>query len=153
MLRAGEGRDDEHRGAAVSADEGGLNAVCLGGGCGEIGGQLRCGLIQQLASGIDLDFAIGIGEQPIVSDAMKATRQHVQQEAAHELFGSQSHGLVARPAVSPVVLPAESHAAIITGEEPAVGDGDPVGVTREIGENGLGSCEGSLGIDDPLALS
>jgi hypothetical protein len=32
------------------------------GGCGEIGGQLRCGLIQELASGGDLGPAVGIGE-------------------------------------------------------------------------------------------
>src|SRR6266850_8613728 len=48
VLRAGESRDDEHWGPAVWAHEGGSYAVGLGGGCGEIGGQLRCGLIQEL---------------------------------------------------------------------------------------------------------
>ena len=62
MLRAGESRDDEHWSPAVWAHEGGSYAVGPGGGCGEIGGQLRCGLIQELASGGDLGPAVGIGE-------------------------------------------------------------------------------------------
>jgi hypothetical protein len=44
---------------------------------------------------------------------MKAGGQHVQQEAAHELFGAQAHGFVARPSVFAVALPAERDTAII----------------------------------------
>ena len=39
---------------------------------------------------------------------------------------------------------------MVEGDEPGIGDGDAMGVTREVGENGLGSGEGSLGVDDPL---
>ena len=74
--------------------------------------------MQQLARRGDLGFAVGVGEHPIVADAMKAGGQHVQQEAAHELLGPQGHSLVARVAVFAVVLPAEGDAAIITSEEP-----------------------------------
>ena len=38
-------------------------------------------------------------------------------------------------------------------DEPAVGDGDAVGVARQIGQHRLGSAEGSLGVDDPLGLA
>jgi hypothetical protein len=44
-------------------------------------------LMQQLASGRDVVLAVGVGEQTVVADAMKARGQHVQQEAAHELLG------------------------------------------------------------------
>lgn len=72
MRRACEGLDDDHRGSAVSAHEGGLCAVRAGCRCGQIGGQLRCRPIQELASGGDVFLAVGVGEQPIVSDAVKA---------------------------------------------------------------------------------
>ena len=50
----------------------------------------------------------------------------------------------------PVVLPAERDAALVEGDEAAVGDGDAVGVARQVGEHRLGSGEGPLGVDDPL---
>ena len=148
MLSTGEGLDHEHRGAAVSAHEGGPKDA----GCG-IGGRWRCRLLQKHANGGDLGLAVGIGEQSVVADAMEAGRQHVQQEAAHELVGHQCHRFVARAALGAVVLPAECNAAIIRGEEARVGDRHPMGVARQIGENLLRSCEGALGVDDPLALA
>ncbi len=77
----------------------------------------------------------------------------MQQEAAHELVRCQGHGLVACFAVSPVVLPAERDTTCVQCQEARVRDRDPVGVAREISEDGLGSCEGALGVDDPLALT
>ena len=35
-------------------------------------------------------------------------------------------------------------------DQPAVGDGDAMGVARQIGQNGRGTTEWSLGIDDPI---
>ena len=74
--------------------------------------------MQKVASGGDVVLVVGVGEQAVVADPMKAGGQHVQQEAAHELLGPQGHSLVARVAVFAVVLPAEGDAAIITSEEP-----------------------------------
>ena len=73
--------------------------------------------MQKLASGGDIVLAVGVGEQAVVADAMKAGGQHVQQEATHELLGGQGHGFVARVSVFAVVLPAEGDAAIIQGHE------------------------------------
>jgi hypothetical protein len=84
---------------------------------------------------------------------MEAGRQHVQQEAAHELVSHQSHRFVPRVAVGAVVLPTKGNAAIIRGEQPRVGDRDPVGVSGQIREYRLRTCEGALGVDDPLALA
>ncbi len=65
----------------------------------------------------------------------------------------QGHRFVAGTALGAVVLPAERDAAFIVGEEPGVGDGDSMRVARQVCEHCLGSSEGPLGVDDPLALS
>ena len=38
----------------------------------------------------------------------------------------------------------------VVGDQPAVGDGDAVGIARQIGQNGLWAAERTLGIDDPF---
>jgi hypothetical protein len=73
--------------------------------------------MQKLASGGDVVLAVGVGEQPVVADAMEAGGQHVQQEAAHELLGRQGHRFVARAPVFAVVLPAEGDAALVERDE------------------------------------
>jgi hypothetical protein len=60
-----------------------------------------------------------------VTDAVEATRQHMQQEAAHELFKRECHGLVTwsvRVTFVPLVLPAKRHAALVNCNEPGVGN-------------------------------
>ena len=46
--------------------------------------------LQQLTRPSQILPAPGIGEQPIVTDAVKAAGQNMQQEAAHELVGSRA---------------------------------------------------------------
>lgn len=62
-----------------------------------------------------------------MANAVKSAGQHMQQEAAHELLGTEGHGFVVRFALGPIVLPAKGHTASVKGHEPTVGDGDPVG--------------------------
>ena len=47
----------------------------------------------------------------------------------------------------PIILPFESHALAVEGDEPAVGDSDPVSVARQVGEHSVGSTKNPLGID------
>ena len=47
-----------------------------------------------------------IGEEAEIADARKASRQHMLEESAQELFGSKCHGALL--AVVSVVLPAEA---------------------------------------------
>ena len=117
VLSAREGLDDEHRGAAVSAHEGGPGAAVIGAAIGGVSGRRRGRLMQKFASGGDVALAVGVGEQSVMTDAVKATGQHVQQEAAHELLGGHGHGFLASAPVFAVVLPAEGDAAIVQGEE------------------------------------
>lgn len=88
-------------------------------------------------------------EQAVMAGAVEAARQQVEQEAADELVGGERHDLLAVGAVAAIILVAEGDAGWPDGEQPLVGDGDAVGVAREIGEHRLGAGEGWLGVDHP----
>ena len=72
MLSPREGLDDEHRGAAVSADEGRPVGSVIGTAVAGLSGRRGWRLMQELANGGDIVLAVGVGEQAVVSDAMKA---------------------------------------------------------------------------------
>ena len=59
---------------------------------------------------------------------MKSVGQDMDQEAADEFVGIERHQLVASGALGPVILPFESHALAVEGDEPAVGNSDLVSV-------------------------
>jgi hypothetical protein len=52
-----------------------------------------------------------------------------------------------------VILPPEGDAVAVEGDQPAVGDGDAVGVTRQIGEHGLRLAERAFGVDHPFGFA
>ena len=108
---------------------------------------------EQLARPRDVGGAVAAGEQPVVADAMEALGQHVHQEAPDELVRGQRHRLVAARPFDPVILPLEGDAGLVGRDQPAIGDGDAVGVARQIGEHGLRPAERPLGIDHPLDLA
>ena len=58
--------------------------------------------------------------------------------------GRQRHGLVAARPLDPVILPPEGDAGVVGRDQAAIGDGDAVGVARQIGEHGLGPPNGRL---------
>ena len=95
---------------------------------------LRSRRIEQIAGSRDVVGAGAIGEQAVATDAVEAGWQHVDEEAANELGGFERHHLVSVGAIDPVVLPSEADAVVVECDQPAVGDGDAVGVAREIGE-------------------
>ena len=100
-----------------------------------------------------LTLRAGAGEQAVVADAVEAAWQDVEQEAADELVGGERHVVRAGRAVAAVILVAEGDAGLVEARQPAVRDGDAMGVAREIGEHGLGPGEGRLGVDDPALLA
>ena len=97
--------------------------------------------------------APAVGEETVVRDAVETVGQDVDQKAADELVGIEPHKLVASVELGPVILPFESDALAVEGNEPAVGNGDPVSVAGQVGEHSVGSAERSLGIDHPFDLS
>jgi len=72
VLRACKGLDNDHRRAAVPADEGGLRGAVAGAVVTRLCGKVGCRLMQQFSRSGDVVLAVGIGEQPVVSDAMEA---------------------------------------------------------------------------------
>ncbi len=93
-----------------------------------------------------------IGEQAVVADAMEALRQHVDEKAPDKLIDRQGHGSVSITPLGTIVFPLEGDTAFIAGDEPAVTDGDPMGVARQVSEHGFGSGERTLGIGHPVDL-
>lgn len=94
--------------------------------------------------------ANGVGEKSVVTDAMKAIGQNVQEEAADELVAVERHGAIAVYAVVSVILEFERDAGAVKFEKPAVGDGDAVRVARQIGQDLVWSGERPLGVDHPV---
>jgi hypothetical protein len=108
---------------------------------------------EHLARPRDVGGAAATGQQPVVPDAVEAPGQHVHQEASDELVGRQRHGLIAARPLDPVILPPEGDAGVVGCDQAAIGDGDPVGVARQIGEHGPGAAERPFGIDHPIDLA
>jgi hypothetical protein len=105
---------------------------------------------EQLAHPGDVMRAGAAGQQAVVANAVEAARQHVNEEAANELGDGKRHRLLAIAPLDPVILPFERDRAVSKRNQPAIGDGDAMGVARQIGQNGRGTTEWSLGIDDPI---
>lgn len=106
-----------------------------------------------MADALDVARSNRSGEQAVVADAMEAAGQHVQEKVADELGGVECHGREPVAAFDAVVLPLESDASFVEREETGIRDRDTVGVSGEIGENGLRSGERPLGVDDPLGAA
>jgi hypothetical protein len=117
-----------------------------GGGC------LCCRrrLAEQAAAERKQTSTGAVGQPAEVADAGEASGQHMLEEAAQELLRRERHGALL--AAMRVVLAAEGDSGVGDGEQAMVGDGDTMGVTREIVQHMLGSAEGRLGIDDPVLL-
>src|ERR1700674_2174941 len=105
---------------------------------------------ERFAGARDVVAAGAAGEQAVMADAMEAVWQHMDEEAADELAGRERHDLVARRPIGAIILVLEGDADVVAGDQPAVGDGDAVGIARQIGEHRLRSAERLLGIDHPF---
>src|SRR5437667_3465636 len=107
-----------------------------GHGCASVAGSsgsvpsasLRGRREEQLACPRDVLGARGAGEETVVADAVEASWQDVDEEAADELARGERHDLVAGAAGGSIVLVFEGDALLVERDQPAVGDGDAVGV-------------------------
>ena len=68
----------------------------------------------------------------------------MDEEAAGELIRGERHRLVACTAIGAIVLVPEGDAFLVERDQPAVGDGDAVGVAGQISEHRLGPAERGL---------
>ena len=93
-----------------------------------------------------------IREQAVIPHAVEAAREHMQEDAPDELRRGQGHGLLTRCVGTAVVGVAEPDLPRVEGEEPLVGDGDPMRVPTDVIEHLVGPGEGWLGVDHPVGL-
>src|SRR5229473_2194999 len=91
---------------------------------------------------------MAVGHKAEVADAVKTVGQRVKKEAANELVGLELQYLCR--AVLAVILPREGNMIVVEGDEPAVGDRDPMGVAAEISQDLGRPAERLLGVDDPI---
>ena len=96
----------------------------------------------------------GLAREPtVITDTVEALRQDMHQEAADELVGIERHQLVSPGTFDAVVLPLEGDAVVVERDQAPVGDGDAVGVAREIVQHFLGATERPFAVDDPFAVA
>jgi len=108
------------------------------------GGILWWRHIEQPTRSCEVLGAPAVGEEAVVTDAVKSVGQHMDQEATDELVGVERHQLVANVGLGPVILPFEGHALAVEGDEPAIGDSNPVRVAGKVGEEASGPPKGRL---------
>src|SRR6195256_1657008 len=85
-----------------------------------------------------------------MADAVKTCWQDMDEEAAEELGGREPHDLLPRVAIDAVILVLERDAGAVAGKQAAVGDGDAVGIARQIGQHGLRAAEGVFAVRPPI---
>src|SRR5260370_28107713 len=85
--------------------------------------------IEQPAAEGEVVAALAVGEKAIVTNAMEAVRQGMQQESADELVGIECHHLGL--AVLAVVLPGEADLVVTERDQPTVGDGGALWLAAE----------------------
>src|SRR5215471_13688159 len=153
-LAAGfEGLDDDHPPAAARASIPVFVVATIFGVIARPARRSWVGYGEEPAGQCNVVGPVSIGEEAVVTDAMKSVGQDMDQEAADELIGVERDKLVASVALGPVILPFEGHALAVEGDEAAVGNSNAVRVARQVGEHSVGSAERPLGIDHPFDLS
>jgi hypothetical protein len=68
-----------------------------------------------------------------MANAVKAMWQDMQQEPADELMRRERHDALPLRTIAAVVFVAEGDAGLVERNQTLVGDGDTVGVAREVG--------------------
>src|SRR4029453_3862041 len=112
----------------------------------------RLGLVEELTGELDHRSAAAIGKKAVVPDADKAagkkgggeTKGETAgakggEETTEELDGAEGHDALL--ALVGIVLPQEGDLALLEAHETAIGDGDAVGVAREIPQHVLRTPE------------
>jgi hypothetical protein len=91
-----------------------------------------------------------VGEKAEVTHAVEAGGKQVQEKSPDELVRMHAHDLLTLAAVATIILPSEGDMVVIDTDDAAVGDGNPMGVSAEIGEYLVRTAERRLCIDDPF---
>jgi len=99
---------------------------------------------QQTVAVFQLAFAVAVGQEPIVPDALKAGRQGMDEETPLELVCVNRHGSRFFAVFASIVFPLKRHPAVIEREQAMVGDRDPMRVAAEVFQRSLRTAEWGL---------
>lgn len=104
---------------------------------------------EERATAFELLNAIGFRHETIITDAMEAVGQCVQEKMADELVRIKPHhfGLAA----AAIILVGEGDVTLIDCDETRFGDRRAIGVAGKIGQNLRRPVERRLGVNDPFA--
>jgi len=102
---------------------------------------------EQVPAQVQIPFAPAVSKQSAVTYAHETMGKDVQQEAAEEFLGRESH--LPDLASLFVVFVGEGDLIFVQTDETAVGQGDPVGVAGQVPEHLLRASKGRLAIDHP----
>ena len=118
-------------------------------GCAGTDGSVAdgAGRRQGRATGREIVGAASGREQAKVADADEALRQDVQEKATEEFIDVERQRADLTPV--PIVLPPKRDRVVGDGDEPVIGDGDAVGVPREVVQHVGRAAKGRLRIDHP----
>lgn len=105
---------------------------------------------EQLPDSGYIGGAVAIAVETIVANAVLTSGEHVDQEPADKLGRCQRHGGVAARAFKAVIFDAEGDVVVVHADQTTVGNSHPVRVARQICQHSRWSCEGFLGVDDPV---
>ena len=111
-----EGFDDDHASAATGAWAGEQRRLV---GVGD-GIRLLMRHVEQFPRPGQVFGAVAIGEEAVVSDAVEAQRQDMNEEASDELVRRECHDLLAVASLGAGVLPLEGDALVVEADEAAV---------------------------------
>jgi hypothetical protein len=93
-------------------------------------------------------FAMAIGEETVVANALESVGQHMQEKAANKFVGGKLHSCDTR--LVTIVLPGEGHVMVGRRDEAMIGDGDTMGIVREITQNLLRPAKRAFAVDRPV---
>ena len=116
----------------------------------ELGVGFRRRSIQESAAKGQSIATVTVGEEAEIADLGEALGKNMDEKAADELVGIESHGSDA--IVFFAVSPLECDLAVLKCHQAVVGDGNAVGIAAEVIEDLGGSAKGRFGIDDPFLL-
>src|SRR5260370_32501425 len=94
--------------------------------------------------------SIAVGQQAVAADAHEAFWQYMQEKAAEEVHGVESHDALL--GAMGIIAPEEADAVSVEGGDAVVADGHAMGVAAEVTQHVFRSAEGRLGVDVPVLV-
>jgi hypothetical protein len=141
----GDIADAPHETAAVRADGERLAGVfvCLALALGGVGLASRLDL-KQVAQAREGLGSVALGEEAVVTDAVEAVGQDMEEKAADELVRVKPHDTAA--AAAAIILMGERHLIVVGGDKPRIGDRRAMRVAGASSNAGRGVTRYSGGV-------